>query len=67
LASPTQRTWLDEWSPDAKINGDVLAVELSFSPEGHWMAVAHLAIGLDDRERTIEISAVSIRELPACR
>jgi hypothetical protein len=67
LRSPSGRNVLDEWAPDAGVNGDAFVIELSFSPEGKWMAVAHLAIGLGEGERAVDFSSVTLRELPACR
>jgi hypothetical protein len=67
LLTPTGREPIEEWKPDAKVGGDVYAVELSFSPEGKWMAVAHLAIHLGEGERVVEIPSVDIRSVPACR
>jgi hypothetical protein len=67
IVSPTERAPLDEWKPDAKVGGDLFAVELSFSPEGKWMALAHLGVHLGEGERIIEFSSVEIRPVPACR
>ena len=67
LVSPTGRETLDEWRPDATVGGDIFADELSFSPEGKWMAIAHLGIHLGEGERIIEIHDVAIRPIPACR
>jgi hypothetical protein len=67
MHTPTGTEPIDEWKPDAKTGGDVFADELSFSPEGRWMAVVHLAIHLGEGERIIEIPSVDIRTIPACR
>lgn len=67
LVSPTGREPIDEWKPDATVGGDLYADELSFSPEGKWMAVAHLGIHLGEGERIIEIHGVDIKPVPACR
>jgi len=67
LLTPTSREPIEDWKPDAKVGGDVYAVELSFSPEGKWMAVVHLAIHLGAGERIVEIPSVDIRAVPACR
>ena len=55
------------WKPAATVGGDIYADELSFSPEGKWMAVAHLGIHLGEGERIVEIHGVDIKEVPACR
>lgn len=67
LLTPTGREPIDQWKPDAGVGGDLFADELSFSPEGKWMAVAHLAIHLGEGERIIEIHDVVIKPVPACR
>jgi hypothetical protein len=67
LLTPTGRQPIDEWKPDAAVGGDLFADELSFSPEGKWMGVAHLAIHLGEGERIIEIHGVDIKQVPACR
>jgi hypothetical protein len=67
LLTPTGKEPIEDWKPDAKVGGDVYAVELSFSPEGKWMAVVHLAIHLGEGERIVEIPSVEIRAVPACR
>ena len=67
LLTPTSRDLIDDWKPDASTGGDRFAVELSFSPEGKWMAVVRVAVHLGDGERIVEIPSVEIRPLPACR
>jgi hypothetical protein len=67
LVSPTASEPLDAWKPGPEVPGDVYAVELSFSPEGKWMAVAHLGVHLGEGERLIEFHDVEIRSVPACR
>lgn len=67
LVTPTSRELLDDWKPDASVGGDVYGVELSFSPEGKWMAVVHVAVHLGEGERIVEIPSVEIRPVPACR
>jgi hypothetical protein len=67
LATPTERTLLDDWKPGNDVQGDRFTVELSFSPEGKWMAVEHVAIHVGEGERIIEIPSVEIRPVPACR
>ncbi len=67
LVTPTERTVLDDWKPGNDVPGDRFLVELSFSPEGKWMAVEHVAVHLGEGERIIEIPSVEIRPVPACR
>ena len=67
LLTPTSRELLDDWKPDAQIGGDRFADELSFSPEGKWMAVVHVALHLGEGERIVEVPSVDIRPVPACR
>lgn len=67
LLTPTGREPIEAWKPDASVAGDVYALELSFSPEGKWMAVLRLGVHLGDGERIVEVSSVDIRTVPACR
>ena len=67
LLTPTSRESIEEWKPDAQVGGDLYGLELSFSPEGQWMAVVHVAVHLGDGERIVEIPSVDIRPVPACR
>jgi hypothetical protein len=66
LATPTERNIVEEWHPGTT-PGDRFAVEVSFSPEGKWMAVEHVAVHLGEGERIIEVPSVEIRPVPACR
>jgi hypothetical protein len=67
LVSPTGREPIEAWTPDASVAGDLYAVELSFSPEGKWLAIVRLAVHLGEGERIVEIPSVDIRPVPACR
>jgi hypothetical protein len=67
LVTPTGRTLLEEWTPEADLTGDVYTIELSFAPEGQWMAVEHVMVGLGEGERVVEVTGVAIRQVPACR
>ena len=67
LRTPTETETLEDWKPDATVGGDVYGLEVSFSPEGRWMAVVRLAIHLGEGERIVEIPSVDIRPVPACR
>jgi hypothetical protein len=67
LVTPTERTLIDDWRPTLDTHGDRFLVELSFSPEGKWMAVEHVAVHLGEGERIVEIPSVEIRPVPACR
>jgi hypothetical protein len=67
LVTPTTREVLEDWKPEPSVGGDVYGLELSFSPEGQWLAVAHLAVHLGEGERIVEIPSVDIRTIPACR
>ncbi len=67
MVTPTGKEPLEDWRPEAKVAADAYDVEVSFSPEGKWMAVVHVAIHLGDGERIIEIPSVDIRAVPACR
>jgi hypothetical protein len=67
MVTPTTRELIEDWKPDASVGGDVYGLELSFSPEGQWMAIVHVAVHLGEGERIVEIPQVDIRPLPACR
>jgi hypothetical protein len=67
LVTPTGRTLVEEWSPEPELTGDVFTLELSFAPEGQWMAVEHVMVGLGEGERTVEVTGVALRPVPACR
>src|SRR5262249_35116460 len=67
LVTPTGRETLEDWKPSAEVGGDLFGVELSFSPEGRWMALVRVAVHLGEGERIVEIPEVEIRPVPACR
>ena len=67
MVTPTERTLLDDWHPGNDVPGDRFIDEVSFSPEGKWMAVEHVAVHLGEGERIVEIPSVEIRPVPACR
>jgi hypothetical protein len=66
LVAPSGRTLLEEWTPPADVNGDAFQLEATFSPKKTWMALTHLAIGLGEGERSIEIAGATIRRTPPC-
>jgi hypothetical protein len=67
LLTPTGRAAIEEWKPGNEVQGDRFAVELSFSPEGKWMAVERVAVHVGEGERIVELPSVEIRPVPACR
>ena len=67
LLTPTRRDLVVEWMPDVKAQGDVFVLEPSFSPEGKWMAIVRVGVGLGEGERIVEIDSAELRLVPACR
>jgi len=67
LVGPAARQPLDEWRPAGTVDGDYFAVETSFSPDGKWLAVYRVAVGLGTDERLVELAGVQVRPAPACR
>lgn len=65
LVSPRQRLKLAEWLPAATIDGDYFTIEASFSPDGRWLALARLAIGIGE-DRTVDVVDVELQPAPPC-
>ena len=63
---PTQREVLDEWRPGADSEADAFSIEATFAPEGEWMAVLRVGIGLGDGERVVQIAGAKLLRVPAC-
>ena len=66
LIGKTTRTLLGEWRPALNIDGDYFALEVSFSPDGKWLALARIAVGLGE-DQTVDIAGVEVRGTPPCR
>jgi hypothetical protein len=68
ITGKSGRTLLDEWSPDhARLTADAYSIEPSFGPDGKTIALLHLAVGLGEGERTIEIPSATLRPAPDCK
>lgn len=67
LIAPAGRTPLDEWSPAATDDGDYFAIETSFSPDGKWLGVARLAVGIGDGDKVVRVVSAEVRRAPPCR
>jgi hypothetical protein len=66
LVTPTGKRELEAWPPEANLTADAYQYEVSFSPDGAWMAVLRLAIGLGEGERTIELVGAKLHPVPKC-
>ena len=67
--TPTKRVKLDDWMPtdDAEpVEADRFTIETSFAPEGSWLAILHVAIGLGEGDRIIQVPGFKIVPVPAC-
>jgi hypothetical protein len=67
--TPTRREVLDDWLPtdeSASVEADAFTSEVTFAPEGEWLAILHVAIGLGDGERIIEVASGKMMKVPAC-
>ena len=67
--TPTRRQVLDDWMPTddpAAIEADGFTVETSFAPEGEWMAILHVAVGLGEGERVVQVPSAKLLKVPAC-
>lgn len=67
--TPTKRVKLDDWMPtdDAEaVEADQFTIESSFAPEGEWLAILHVAVGLGEGDRIIQVPGVKIVAVPAC-
>ena len=67
LVQPSGTVELEAWKPESGLTADEYRVEASFSPDGKWMALVHLAIGLGEGQRTVEIAGVRRVPRPVCR
>jgi hypothetical protein len=67
--TPSGRKVLDDWmptdDPDA-IEADGYTIETTFAPEGEWMAILHVAVGLGDGERVVRVPHAKMIRVPAC-
>jgi hypothetical protein len=67
LVGKTDRQAIDEWTPDvAKLGADRYLIEPSFSPDGKVIAFVHVALGVGEGERTVEIAHVVMRTTVGC-
>ncbi len=57
---------LEQWMPGAQVQGDAFQLEASFSPNGKWMAIVRVAVGLGEGERTVEIAGARLVPTPDC-
>ncbi len=67
--TPTRREVLDDWMPtdeNVAVEADAFTSEASFSPEGEWLAILHIAVGLGEGERVVQVASVRMMRIPAC-
>jgi hypothetical protein len=66
--TPSTRATLEAWAPagDEAALADAFTLEASFAPEGEWMAVLRVAVGLGDGERVVEVPSARLLRVPAC-
>jgi hypothetical protein len=74
--TPARLTWvgpsgkrvLEEWTPnDAEaVDADAYTIEATFAPEGEWMAILHVSVGLGDGERIVRVASAKLIRVPAC-
>jgi len=67
LVGPGGRVLLDEWRPPAELDGDYFAIDASLSPDGRWLGIAHLSVGLGVGEQLVRVVAVEVRPAPGCK
>ncbi|HWE27885.1 MAG TPA: hypothetical protein VHB97_07775 [Polyangia bacterium] len=63
MHTPTTQQQLELWHAA----GNDAHTELSFSPEGKWMAIVDLVVHRGEGEQIVEIDHVLIEPVPACR
>lgn len=67
--TPTRRESLDSWTPGAEpasVDMDAYTIETSLAPEGEWLAILRVAVGLGDGERVVEVARARLLRIPAC-
>ena len=67
--TPTKRVKLDDWMPsddEAVIEADRFTIETSFAPEGEWLAILRVGVGLGDGERIVQVASAKLVATPAC-
>jgi hypothetical protein len=67
LVGAAAATPLDAWSPERTVDGDYFAIEASFSPDGKWLALVHVAVGIGEDERRVDVVGAEVRAAPGCR
>jgi hypothetical protein len=54
---------IEAWTPEKELTADEYRVEATRSPAGKWLGLVHLAIGIGEGQRTIEVTG--LRLIPA--
>ncbi len=65
---PSGKKVLEQWTPnDAEaVDADAYTIETTFAPEGEWMAILHVSVGLGDGERIVRVPYAKMIRVPAC-
>jgi hypothetical protein len=66
--APSGKTVLEAWTPSGAdaVDTDAYTLEATFAPEGEWMAILHVAVGLGDGERIVKVPYAKMIRVPAC-
>lgn len=67
--TPTKRQELAAWTPDAEkgvADSDAFTLEVSLAPEGEWLAILRVAVGLGEGERIVQVASMNLVRVPAC-
>ena len=67
--TPTKRVKLDDWMPTddaAVIEADRFTLEATFAPEGEWLAILRVGVGIGEGERVVQVASARLIPTPAC-
>lgn len=67
--TPTKRVKLDDWMPSdeaAAIEADRFTIEATFAPEGEWLAILRVGVGIGEGDRIVQVASAKLIPTPAC-
>jgi hypothetical protein len=67
--TPTKRQELAAWTPGEEkgvAESDAFTIEVSLAPEGEWLAILRVAVGLGEGERIVQVASMNLTRVPAC-